>query len=82
MTGKIAAAQLRGMAKYGVTGTIKHFAANNQEYNRRKCNSILSERALREIYLRGFEIAVKEGGAHSIMTTYGAVKRSVDSRKL
>ena len=73
VTGKIAAAQLRGMAKYGVTGTIKHFAANNQEYNRRKCNSILSERALREIYLRGFEIAVKEGGAHSIMTTYGAV---------
>lgn len=73
VTGKIAAAQLRGMAKYGVTGTIKHFAGNNQEYNRRKYNSIISERALREIYLRGFEIAVKEGGARSIMTTYGAV---------
>lgn len=73
VTGKIAAAQLRGMSKYGVTGTIKHFAGNNQEHNRRKCNSIVSERALREIYLRGFEIAVKEGGAHSIMTTYGAI---------
>lgn len=73
VTGKIAAAQLRGMAKYGVTGTIKHFAGNNQEHNRKKCNSIVSERALREIYLRGFEIAVKEGGARSIMTTYGAV---------
>lgn len=73
VTGKTAAAQLKGMAKYGVTGTIKHFAANNQEHNRRRCNSILPERALREIYLRGFEIAVREGGARSIMTSYGAV---------
>lgn len=73
VTGRMAAAQLRGMGRYGVTGTIKHFAANNQEYNRRRCNSILSERALREIYLKGFEIAVKEGGARSIMTSYGAV---------
>ena len=73
LTGKIAAAQLKGMHKYGVTGTIKHFAANNQEYRRNFCDSVVSERALREIYLKGFEIAVKEAGAYSIMTTYGGV---------
>lgn len=73
VTGRIASAQLKGMGRYGVTGTIKHFAANNQEHNRRKYNSIASERALREIYLKGFEIAVKEGKAYSIMTTYGAI---------
>ena len=73
VTGKIASAQLRGMKKYGIHSTIKHFAANNQEHNRRKYNSIVSERALREIYLKGFEIAVKEGNAKSVMTTYGAV---------
>lgn len=73
LTGKIAAAQLRGMNRYQVTGVMKHFAANNQEYHRRKYNSVVSERALREIYLKGFEIAVKEGGAYAVMTTYGAV---------
>ena len=61
------------MGKYGVTGTIKHFACNNQEFKRHDANSIVSERALREIYLRGFEIAVKQGGAYSIMSTYGPV---------
>lgn len=73
LTGKMAAAQIRGMAKYQVTGAMKHFAANNQEFNRRECNAVVSERALREIYLRGFEIAVKEAGAYAVMTTYGAV---------
>ena len=73
LTGKMAAAQLRGMSRYQVTGAIKHFATNNQEYNRRKYNSVVSERALREIYLKGFEIAVKEGNASAIMTTYGAI---------
>lgn len=73
LTGKMAAAQLRGMNAYGVTGTIKHFAANNQEYRRNFYNSVVSERALREIYLKGFEIAVKEGKAYSVMTTYGAI---------
>lgn len=73
VTGKIAAAQLRGMHTYSVTGTIKHFAVNNQEYHRKFYNAVVSERALREIYLKGFEIAVKEGGAYSIMTTYGAI---------
>ncbi|MDO4307047.1 MAG: glycoside hydrolase family 3 C-terminal domain-containing protein [Eubacteriales bacterium] len=73
LTGRMASAQLRGMNAYGVTGTIKHFAANNQEHHRSEYNSVVSERALREIYLKGFEIAVKEGGAYSVMTTYGAI---------
>ena len=73
LTGKIAAAQIRGMHRSGVTGTIKHFAGNNQEYGRRQVDSVISQRALREIYLKGFEIAVKEGPADSVMTTYGAV---------
>ena len=75
LTGKMAAAQLKGMHRHGVTGTIKHFCANNQEYRRNFISSDVSERALRDIYLKGFEIAVKEGGARLIMTTYGAVNR-------
>ena len=73
LTGKMAAAELKGMAGAGVTGTIKHFCANNRETNRHFIDSVVSERALREIYLKGFEIAVKEGGASSVMTTYGRV---------
>lgn len=73
LTGKISAAQVKGMGFAGVTGTIKHFAANNQEAGRRSSDSVISERALREIYLKGFEIAIKEGGAGAVMTTYGAV---------
>lgn len=73
LTGTMAAAELRGLHKSGVTGTIKHFCANNQETNRHFLESVVSERALREIYLKGFEIAVKEGSADSIMTTYGSI---------
>lgn len=73
LTGKMAAAELKGMAGAGVTGTIKHFCANNRETNRHFIDSVVSERARREIYLKGFEIAVKEGGASSVMTTYGRV---------
>ena len=73
LTGKMAAAELKGMDGAGVTGTIKHFCANNRETNRHFIDSVVSERALREIYLKGFEIAVKEGGASSVMTTYGIV---------
>jgi len=73
LTGKMAAAQLRGMHKYNVTGTIKHFACNNQEHRRSFADSVVSERALRELYLKGFEIAVKEGHARSVMSTYGPV---------
>ncbi len=73
LTGTMACAELDGMHSAGVTGTIKHFCGNNQETNRHFLNSVVSERALREIYLKGFEIAVKQGGAKSVMTTYGKV---------
>lgn len=73
LTGKMAAAQIRAFHKAGVEGTMKHFCANNQETKRHELNSIVSERALREIYLKGYEIAVKEAGGTSVMTTYGAV---------
>ncbi len=73
LTGKMAAAQLQAMVLYGVTGTIKHFACNNQEYKRNDVEAVVSERALRELYLKGFEIAVKEGKAYSIMTSYNPI---------
>lgn len=73
LTGSIAAAELKGLHSAGVEGTVKHFCGNNQETNRHFLDSAVSERALREIYLRGFEIAVKVGGGRSIMTTYGKV---------
>ena len=73
LTGWISAVQILGMEKSDVTGTIKHFCANNQESNRHHVDAVVSERALREIYLKGYEIAVKEGGARSIMSTYGPV---------
>ena len=73
LTGKMAVVQLRGMRESMAAGTIKHYCANNQEYRRMKSDSVISERALREIYLRGFEIAVREGAATSVMTTYGSV---------
>lgn len=73
LTGKSAAAQLRGMHKYNVTGTIKHFAMNTQETGRHSVEHVASERAIREIYLKGYEIAVKEGNAHAVMSTYGPI---------
>lgn len=73
LTGIMAASELQGLHKSGVTGTIKHFCGNNQEEGRHVIDSVISERALREIYLKGFEIAVKQGNAKSIMTTYGKV---------
>lgn len=73
LTGEIASAQLKGLKRYGVGGTAKHFCGNNQELRRHYTDSVISERALREIYLKGFEIAVKSGFCDSIMTTYGKV---------
>lgn len=73
VTGRFAAAAVNGIAQGGSYATIKHFAANNQETARFDVNSIVSERALRELYLKGFEIAVKEGGARSIMTSYNPI---------
>lgn len=71
LTGKMTAAELEGMAVYGVTGTIKHFACNNEEVGRGTADTVVSERALREVYLKPYEIAVKEGKASMIMTMYG-----------
>ncbi|MFI3253769.1 MAG: glycoside hydrolase family 3 N-terminal domain-containing protein [Eubacteriales bacterium] len=73
LTGKMAVAELEGLHVNGVTGTIKHFIGNNQENGRRVVNTVASERALREIYLKGFEIAVKEGNAYFIMTAYNPI---------
>ena len=73
LTGKMAAGQLRGLQEAGVQGTIKHFCGNNQEYHRTEVEAVISERALWEIYLKGYEIAIREGGATLIMTTYGAL---------
>ena len=70
LTGVMATACIKGLHRAGVTGTVKHFACNNQEKNRHIVESVVSERALREIYLKGFEMAVREGGARSLMTTY------------
>lgn len=73
LTGKMAEAEIKGLGHYGVTGSLKHFAGNNQEHRRHFVNGVVSERALRELYLKGFEIAVKEGGAYCVMSTYGPV---------
>lgn len=73
VSGEFAAACVRGIAKGGSNATLKHFACNNQEQYRSKVNAVVSERALREIYLKGFEIAVREGGAKSIMTSYNPI---------
>ena len=85
LSGMLAAAATRGVqSKPGCGVTIKHFACNNQEDNRMGVDSCVSERALREIYLRGFEIAVKEGNPVSIMTSYNLVNgvHAANSRDL
>ncbi|BBH22972.1 beta-glucosidase [Paenibacillus baekrokdamisoli] len=73
ISGVFAAACTRGIMKGGSNATLKHFACNNQEKHRSKVDAVVSERALREIYLKGFEIAVKQGGANSIMTSYNPI---------
>lgn len=73
LTGKMAASYVRGVQANGVAACPKHYACNNQETNRTFNDSRVSERALREIYLKGFEICVKEANPYSIMTSYNKI---------
>lgn len=73
ITGDFAAAVMKGLRKGGANGTLKHFAGNNQEYSRHNVDAVVSERALREIYLKAFEIPVKDGNTNAIMTAYNPV---------
>ena len=73
LAGKMAASYVRGIQSQGVSACPKHFAVNSQELRRMATDSVVDERTLREIYLTGFEIAVKEGHAKAIMSSYNQV---------
>lgn len=84
LTGKLAAAHIRGVESTGAGSSLKHFALNNQEYKRFSSDSIVDERAMREIYLAGFETAVKEGCPSTVMCAYNKINgiHCSDSRLL
>ncbi|MCR5452007.1 MAG: glycoside hydrolase family 3 C-terminal domain-containing protein [Lachnospiraceae bacterium] len=73
LAGKMAASYVRGIQSKGVSSCVKHFAVNSQEERRQAMNAVIDERTLREIYLTGFEIAVKEGKAKAIMSSYNQI---------
>ena len=84
LAGKQAASMIRGIQSQRIAATAKHFALNNKETNRRNCDSRASERAIREIYLKQFEILVKESHPWSIMTSYNIINghRASENRDL
>ena len=84
LSGKLGAAFLKGMRDVGIGGCVKHFACNSQELDRMSSNSVVSERALREIYLTAFEIAVKEGRPSMVMCAYNMINGTYcsDNKKL
>jgi beta-glucosidase len=73
LSGSLAAAEIRGIQENGLSATIKHFVCNDQEHERQRVDVVISERALREIYLMPFQIALKDGDPKCFMTSYNKV---------